>query len=105
MHVSPKNRDMNTILTVAGYLAGSAVLQMVGFYCYSTFHKRKLLKSVSFDVLHEDAPSNRQSIKSQVAGPNRGGKVAALHPNISNHSSAKHSQFRSDKSLQKQLTQ
>lgn len=73
---------MNILLTIAVCLAGSAILQLIGFYCYSTYQKRKLLKSIAYGFLEGEVTVglNKQGGKEQAAGVMSGGKVAALHP-------------------------
>ena len=72
---------MNTLLTIAVCLAGSATLQMIGFYCYSTYQKRKLLKSMAYGPFEGEVTDglNKQGGKEQTTGLMSGGKVAALH--------------------------
>lgn len=79
---------MNTLLTIAAVLAGSAVLQFVCFYGYSSYHKRKLLKSMSLLQSETIAASlNKQpSGKNHNTGAKAGGKIAALHASHKPHS-------------------
>ncbi len=90
---------MNTLMTIAVCLAGSAVLQMVGFYCYSTYQKRKLLKSLAYGGFQEEVTGglDKQGGKEQTTGLKSGGKVAALH--LSNRNVA--SSFNQSKSKSK----
>ncbi|MCY7422524.1 MAG: hypothetical protein LH478_12370 [Chitinophagaceae bacterium] len=99
---------MNILMTIAVCLAGSAVLQMVGFFCYSTYHKRKLLKSFAFSGLNEQMPgsSTRQASTAKEAMARSGGKVAALHPNnFIIAVSTNKSKSKSDSQLHKRVAQ
>ena len=73
---------MNILLTIAVCLAGSAILQLIGFYCYSTYQKRKLLKSMAYGPFEGEVivGLNKQGGKEQTTGVMTGGKVAELHP-------------------------
>ena len=81
---------MNTLLTIAVCLAGSAILQMIGFYCYSTYQKRKLLKSMAYGPFEGEVTVglNKQGGKEQTTGVLSGGKVASLHPSGRNVASS-----------------
>ena len=98
---------MNTLMTIAVCLAGSAVLQMVAFFCYSTYHKRKLLKSFSFVGFNDEMPATptKQEGKLNYAAKS-GGKVAALHPSNSSLVTSVHqSKSTSDRNRKSQVAQ
>ncbi len=72
---------MNTLTTIAVWLAGSAVLQMIGFYCYSTYQKSRILKSLSYEGIKEEnaITFNKPGGKVHFSGARLGGKIHVVH--------------------------
>ena len=99
---------MNTLTTIAVWLAGSAVLQMVGFYCYSSYQKSRLLKSFTYEGVEDEkiASLHKPGGKIYAAGLKEGGKIASIYPSHSNTASTfNHSKSKSENLLLKQVAQ
>ena len=97
---------MNTLTTIALWLSGSAVLQMVGFYCYSTYQKSRILKSISYESFKEEnaISLNKPGGKTHLSGVNQGGKINSLHH--SNTSAAiSYSKLKTENILLKEVAQ
>ena len=73
---------MNTLTIIAVWLAGSAVLQMIGFYCYSTYQKSRILKSLSYEGITEENATNfnKPGGKSHFSVTRPGGKINVVQP-------------------------